>query len=620
MKIKNIIFKIILCILSIGLFSMVYYEWVPSAYHFYLYLSVMIFCSIDSLFLAIRGILQKQKDFSSLFVLIAAIVTFYLQFYKIAIFSLLIHSVLKMISESVVNGKKKKMSQELDYRNCIVHVKRSLGYVDEIAKNVVAGDELEVRLDELLPVDAVCSHGETQVTHLSFFDKKESSHITVGSTVFSGSVNLGAPIRVTALTDFDNARSQRVYQKYLSNMEKDHSSEVLFKKLSGILTAVGIFFSGLIALVVPAVSSASYLSELPTAMVLFSISCSSYIYRSVSLCYFWAHFGLTCRGILIKNKSYLDVFQKIRQVVFDKTGTLTEGVFRVKEYIPHNGVTKKELLHYATLAESCSNHPVAKAIMHEYGEFETQKKIEQQLEVPGEGICVYVNGVRIYVGNYHLMERAAVRYLPYYSDGVAIYVASENKYYGCIVLKDEIRDSSFRAVRALYKMGVSTITMLTGDKKNNAENAAANLGLQRYFAELLPQQKAEQMKHIVEKNRAGGMVAFVGDGVNDAASLMAADIGFAMSDHLSDESLQTADVVLCNNDPFGVAYAMQISLGIRRVITKNIILSLILKISLFSLAVMNLLPLFVAVFADAICELVLISNALRVCKIKKEKE
>ncbi len=508
------------------------------------------------------------------------------------------------------------MLREVNYFSTRVHVRRDMGFEEIAASEVVIGDEIEVRMGELLPIDATVLSGETKMLHRSSLDEGSAFFVSSGDAVSSGSINLGAPIRVLASADYNASKTQKLYQRYKVTLQRKSSTEIVFDRIGKVFTVCGIILSLVLGVLIPLLSGGDFLRWLSPALIVLSINCNDRFSTSVYYAYYCAISMFAKIGIIIKNKSLLDNFYKIRHVVFDKTGTLTEGVFSIKELVPHEGVTKEEMLRYAAMAECRSDHPVAKAILDAYGEIDFDKTVDHELEVPGEGICVAVRGERIYVGNYHLMDRAGIRYLPYYSDGVVIYVATETKYYGCIVLKDEIHASSFKTVDALYKMGVTTITMLTGDKKNNAENTAARLGLQRYFAELLPEDKVKQMKHIMEKNRTGGYVAFVGDGISDAPALSAADIGIAMLDDIPTDSAQSSDVIMLTNDPFGVAFLFGVSRKLHRSIFWNTVLVVAMKILVLVLVILGMLPLSLAVLMDGVCSLLMTAISWNVCKIK----
>jgi Cd2+/Zn2+-exporting ATPase len=342
--------------------------------------------------------------------------------------------------------------------------------------------------------------------------------------------------------------------------------------------------------------------------------------------------GASRNGILIKGSNYLEALTRVDTVVFDKTGTLTKGVFGVTKIVPAGGpaggrFTEEKLLYYAAHAEAYSGHPIALSIRSAYGKANggvNGKELEDAAmsgyeEIAGKGVSVRVGEDAVLAGNVKLLEAANIAVPPVEEPGTAVYLAVNGVYSGYIVISDELKPDSGRAVEELRNLGVKRIAMLTGDSKAVGENIAAEIGLDTVYAELLPHQKVERLEDLEQQKTGSGKLVFVGDGINDAPVLARSDVGIAMGGVGSDAAIEAADVVLMTDEPSKIADAIRIARKTRNIVRQNIIFALAVKGVILVMGALGMAAMWEAVFGDVGVALIAVLNAMRVMKTKKSK-
>lgn len=322
------------------------------------------------------------------------------------------------------------------------------------------------------------------------------------------------------------------------------------------------------------------------------------------------------KGILVKGGNYLEALNKLETVVFDKTGTLTKGVFRVSEIKAKNGFAQEKVLQLAATAESLSNHPIARSITDEYGKAVDEKEIGEYTEISGHGISALFGGRRVLVGNGKLMRKYGVEYEKCDKAGTAVYVACDGKFAGSILISDEIKEDSRRAISDLKALGVKNTVMLTGDNEEIAAAVSRELALDEYHSGLLPDQKVEIVEQLDRKKSKSGKLAFVGDGINDAPVLARADIGIAMGGLGSDAAIEAADIVLMTDEPSKLSAAVKTAKATRRIVKQNIIFALGVKAAFLVLGAFGIAGMWEAVFGDVGVMLLAVLNAMRILKAK----
>ena len=350
------------------------------------------------------------------------------------------------------------------------------------------------------------------------------------------------------------------------------------------------------------------------ALILLVISCPCGLVISIPLGYFGGVGGAAKRGILVKGSTFLDTLTDVKTVVFDKTGTLTKGVFKVTEIVPKNGFTQSELLRLAATVERHSNHPVAQSIRDAYGKDIEAANVEAYEEIAGHGIRAMVENQRVIAGNDRLLHRENILHDQCNIEGTVVHLAVDSRYAGYITIADELKDDAIQAIRALKAQGVEQMVMLTGDSQTVAASVAQTLGLDAYFAELLPEDKIEVIEKLLSQAGKHHKVVFVGDGINDAPVIARADVGMAMGGLGSDAAIETADVVLMTDAPSKVAEAIQIAKKTSAIVWQNIIFAMVVKGIFIVLGIFGLANMWEAVFADVGVALLAIFNATRVLR------
>ena len=335
---------------------------------------------------------------------------------------------------------------------------------------------------------------------------------------------------------------------------------------------------------------------------------------SIPLTFFGGIGTASKRGILVKGSNYLEALNNVSVIVFDKTGTLTKGVFNVTDILPANGFSKEQVLEYAAEAESFSNHPIAKSILAAYGKEIDQSVISDYKEISGYGISVMAREKKVSAGNTKLMDTKCIEYTTCENAGTKVYLAVDGQYAGCILITDEVKPDSKKAISDLKHIGVEKTVMLTGDDEKIGKSVAEELQLDEYYAQLLPDQKVEKVELLDSKKRPGSKLAFVGDGINDAPVLARADVGIAMGGLGSDAAIEAADVVLMTDEPSKLVDAIEVAKATKQIVMQNIVIALGIKSVFLILGALGIAGMWEAVFGDVGVTIIAVLNAMRILK------
>jgi Cd2+/Zn2+-exporting ATPase len=348
------------------------------------------------------------------------------------------------------------------------------------------------------------------------------------------------------------------------------------------------------------------------ALTFLVISCPCALVISIPLTFFGGVGAASRHGVLVKGSNYLEALSKVDTLVFDKTGTLTKGVFKVTEILPEDGISERQVLEYAAIAEQFSTHPIAQSILSACGT--VREGTENYREIPGKGVLANFAGKRLAVGNAALMEAEKIPFTPCGKAGTKVYVAAEGQYIGCIVIADEIKADSAQTIVQLKAMGVAKTVMLTGDEEAVANEVAQALGIDACHAKLLPQEKLALLEQLDGQKKASAKLAFVGDGINDAPVLARADVGIAMGGLGADAAIEAADVVLMTDEPSRLLDAIRIAKATKGIVAQNIVLALGLKGIVLLLGALGIAGMWAAVFADVGVAILAVLNAMRILK------
>lgn len=517
--------------------------------------------------------------------------------------------------EVAVSNSRRSISSLLEVRPDSASLKTASGIQTVSPEAVKVGDTIIVKPGEKVPLDGEILDGNSQVDTSALTGESVPRTLRAGEAVLAGMINQSGilTIRVTKL--FGESSIARILDLVQNASSKKAETQKFITRFAQRYTPIVVFLSLAVALVPPLfIPGASRADWVYRALVLLVISCPCGLVISIPLGYFGGIGGAAKRGILVKGSTFLDSLAAVKAIAFDKTGTLTQGVFKVSEIVPHNGFTPAELLRLAAVAESNSNHPIAKSIRDAYGQSIDESVITDYTEIAAHGIRAKVENREVLAGNDRLMHRENIDHDTCNVEGTVVHLAVDGRYAGYILIADEPKPDAIEAIRSLKALGVENVMMLTGDSKAVAHRVAQTLGVDSYKAELLPEDKVTAVEKLLQTVGKKGKVAFVGDGINDAPVIARADVGMAMGGLGSDAAIETADVVLMTDAPSKVAEAIQIARKTHSIVWQNIIFALVIKAVFIVLGILGFATMWEAVFADVGVALLAILNALRVAR------
>ena len=487
---------------------------------------------------------------------------------------------------------------------------------------VNVGDIIVIRPGEKVPLDGVVTEGKSALNTVALTGESLPRDVAEDDEVISGCVNLSGVLRVRVTKAYGESTVSKIIRLVESAGETKTKSETFITRFARIYTPIVVFAAIALAIVPPLlIAFTQHLSPITLfstwlyrALMFLVVSCPCALVIGVPLTFFGGIGGASRRGILIKGASYIDVLSKIDTVVFDKTGTLTHGQFAVTAVHP-DSCDEHQLLHLAAHVEHFSTHPIGAALRDAFPDEATDGcKVSNVREVAGQGIIAAVGDKEVAVGNTKLMDAVGAKWHDCKHLGTIIHVAIDGKYAGHIVINDQIKADSAEAIKALGELGVRRTVMLTGDRKEVAENVANTLGLTEYHAELLPADKVaqvEQLLTITHHQSPNTHVAFVGDGINDAPVLARADVGIAMGGLGSDAAIEAADVVLMDDKPSKIALAIRLARRTLNIARQNVWLAIGIKLAVLVLAAVGVATMWMAVFADVGVTVLAVLNAMR---------
>ena len=475
---------------------------------------------------------------------------------------------------------------------------------------VEVGETIVIRPGERVPLDGVVIEGASALNTTALTGESLPRDVAEGDEVISGCVNLSGVLHVRVTKPYGESTVSKIIKLVEDAGEHKSQSETFITRFARIYTPI-VVFAAIALAVVPTLLGGSFSTWLYRALMFLVVSCPCALVISVPLTFFGGIGGASRRGILIKGANYIDILAKVRTVVFDKTGTLTHGQFAVTAVHPES-VDEHQLLHLAAHVEHFSTHPIGAALRDAFPDEATDGcEVSDVREVAGQGITARVGQHDVAVGNTKLMDAVGAKWHDCHHTGTIIHVAIDGTYAGHIVINDQIKADSAEAIAALKQLGVERTVMLTGDRREVAENVAKTLGLSEYHAELLPADKVAQVEAMV-----GGGLAFVGDGINDAPVLARADIGIAMGGLGSDAAIEAADVVLMDDKPSKIALAIRIARRTLSIARQNVWLAIGIKLAVLVLAAFGLATMWMAVFADVGVTVMAVLNAMRTLRQK----
>jgi len=530
-----------------------------------------------------------------------------------AVFVMLFFQVGELFESFAEGRSRKSISQLMDIRPDIAHVKRGEELVDVNPEEVKVGDIVVIRPGEKVPMDGIVIDGASSLNTVALTGESVPRTIRPADDIMSGCINLNGVVTAKVTKAFGESTAAKVLNLVENATKNKSKNEKFITKFAKIYTPIVVVLALLVAVIPPLLVNGQLWSVwIYRALTFLVVSCPCALVISVPLTFFGGIGGASRKGVLIKGSNYMETLAKVRTIAFDKTGTMTHGVFDVTAIHPEN-IAPNELLHLVAHVERYSTHPIALSIRKAFPDKNDGCDVKDVVETAGQGVTARINGKSVSVGNTNLMESVGAKWQPCEKVGTILHIAIDGEYAGHIVVSDKIKEDAADAVNALKAEGVKRLVMLTGDKEEVAADVAKTVGLAEYHAELLPGDKVSQVETILKEN-AEGTMAFVGDGINDAPVLARADVGIAMGGLGSDAAIEAADVVLMDDKPSKIAVAIRQARRTLCIARENTWFAVGIKMSVLILAFFGLATMWMAVFADVGVTVLVVLNAARTLK------
>lgn len=581
----------------------------------------------DILKKAVYGIFNRQVFDENFLMAIATVGAIALGEYVEGTAVMLFYQIGELFQSYAVGKSRKNITALMDIRPdyANIEVDGKLEQVDP--DDVEVGSIIVVKPGEKIPIDGIVVEGSSTLNTSALTGESVPRSAKEGEEVISGCVNLTGLLKIKTDKEFGDSTVSKILDLVENSSMKKSRSENFITRFAKVYTPAVCIGALALAVIPPVVNlvmgnSSEWSKWLIRALTTLVISCPCALVISIPLSFFGGIGGASSRGILIKGSNYLEILSKAKYIVCDKTGTLTKGVFEVTDVVTANSYQKEELLKLAAYAESYSTHPISKSIRNAYNKDIDTNVISDIEEISGHGVCADIKGRKILAGNKKLMEQYGIDTTPTQAfidekTGTLVYVSVDGVYAGCIIISDIIKPTSAKAVKDLKKAGVKKVVMLTGDSKKVADAVGKQIGVDVVKSELLPADKVFEVEKLLDEKEKNEVLAFVGDGINDAPVLSRADIGIAMGALGSDAAIEAADIVLMDDDPSKIATAMNISAKTLKIVHQNIVFALMVKFICLFLGAIGIANMWIAIFADVGVMVLAVLNATR-CLVYKD--
>ena len=583
------------------------YRIVPSTAETLLFLAAYAVLSLSSCWEQLRKFVKREFMDESLLMIIATAGAFLVGKHKEAVAAMLFYQVGKLVEELSLGKTKKSIAEFIDIRPEYANLK--VGNREKIVppQELKLRQVIVLRPGEKIPVDAVVTLGSGSVDMKALTGESEPRNVKIGDKLYSGSINLNSVLEARVIRQYNDSTAARIMRLVESASENKPASIHFADKFTKYYTPLVILLALLTMILPPMVFIEARAEWIYRGLIILVAACPCGLMVSIPLAFLGGIGSASKQGVLIKGGAYLEDLTEADTFVFDKTGTLTEGVFHVREIVPHK-MEREELLEIAALAEAYSNHPIAMSLAEEYGKEPDMSRVSDAEEQPGYGVRASVDGREVYVGNIRLMNRQGIFYQPVKEAGTVIYIAVDGQYAGCILISDKIREDAAGLIKWMRRKNLGVV-MFTGDNERVAEEVAGRLQIESVYAELMPEHKVELLEEFRENQMEGEKLAFVGDGINDAPALSLADIGIAMGGLGADAALEAADIILMKDEPSKIINAVRIARATLRSVKQNMAFAVGMKILLVIMAFFGLVTMQNAIIADMVVMIINILNS-----------
>ena len=590
------------------------------------YVAAYLVIGYDILRKAGKGILNGRAFDENFLMALATLGAFFLAIwtksgdYVEGIAVMLFYQIGELFQSYAVGKSRKNISALMDIRPDYANIEADGQLTQVDPDEVPVGSMIVVQPGEKVPLDGVIVEGTASLNTSALTGESLPRDVKEGDEIISGCIDMSGVLKIRTTKAFGESTVSKILDLVENASSRKSRSEAFISRFAKIYTPAVCAAALALAVLVPlgrmlAGLDANWTDWIYRALSFLVVSCPCALVISIPLSFFAGIGGASKEGILVKGSNYLEALSEAKIVVFDKTGTLTRGVFEVTA-VHHSPMDEAQLLEYAALAECASSHPISKSLQKAYGKEIDRSRVTDIEELSGYGITATVDGHAVAAGNSKLMNKLGVEYHDCHSTGTIIHMAVDGQYAGHIVISDVVKPHSKEAIEQLKRAGVQKTVMLTGDAKRVADSVAAELGVDEVRSELLPGDKVAEVEKLLAAKSKKDMLAFVGDGINDAPVLTRADIGIAMGAMGSDAAIEAADIVLMDDDPLQIAKAIKISRKCIGIVRQNIVFSLVVKFGCLALVAFGVANMWAAIFADVGVMVLAVLNAIRALRYR----
>ena len=589
---------------------------VQGALRFLLYMIPYAVVGYDILIKAVKGVKNRQPFDENFLMAVATVGAIALGDYAEGVAVMLFYQIGELFQSYAVGRSRQNISALMDIRPDYANIEGGNGELTQVDPDEVGvGSVIVVRPGEKVPIDGVIVEGHATLNTSALTGESLPREVQEGDEVISGCVNMSGLLRIRTTREFGESTVSKILELVENASSRKSAPENFITRFARVYTPAVCYGAVALAVLPPVVRLAmgmeAQLGEwVLRALTFLVISCPCALVVSIPLSFFAGIGGASRDGVLVKGSNFLEALSRTKTVVFDKTGTMTRGVFAVSGVYPE-GMSEAQLIELAALAESYSSHPISQSLKKAYGQAIDTARVCDVEEISGHGVTAKVDGRLVAAGNERLMARMGVEANPCEGVGTVVHVAVDGAYAGCILIADQVKPGAKDAIAALHRVGVTRTVMLTGDRDAVAQQVAAELGIDEVHSGLLPADKVTRVEEILAGKSRGEMVAFVGDGINDAPVLSRADVGIAMGALGSDAAIEAADVVLMDDDPRKIAAAIAIAKKCLRIVYQNIVFAIGVKAVCLVLGALGIAGMWAAIFADVGVMVIAVLNAIR---------
>lgn len=580
-----------------------------------LFIIAYIIVGYEVVFKAIKNIFKGEVFDENFLMSVATIGAFCIGEFPEAVCVMLFYQVGEFFQDYAVDKSRKSVASLMDIRPDYANICRGKDIEKVCPEIVKKGDIILVKPGEKVPLDGVVVEGEAMLDTKAITGESIPRRVSVDSFILSGCINNDGMLKIKVNKEFGESTVCKILDLVENASNRKSKSENFISKFAKYYTPIVVVSALILAIIPPLFLNDSFSDWIYRALSFLVVSCPCALVISIPLSFFGGIGAASKNGVLVKGSNYLEMLSKSSIIMCDKTGTLTEGNFKVQK-INSIGYKDKELLKYAAFAECFSNHPISISLKEEYGKDIDKNVVKNTREISGRGVYSLVDGKEVLIGNEKLMDEYKIKYKKSDDVGTVVYIAIDKKFAGYIVISDEIKEDSYKAIELFRKNNINKIIMLTGDHDNISSDVSKKLRLDSYYAELLPTDKVSLVEEEMKNKNLNEKLIFIGDGINDAPVLALADIGIAMGGVGSDAAIEAADIVIMNDEISKVADTIKISKKTMRIVGENIFFAIGVKILVLILSALGISSMWAAVFADVGVSVLAIINALRILRVK----